>query len=201
MRSTVKCMAIVPEIWQGKAYPSLKPLSAWIDDLLERCKLISKWIAEGVPAVIWISGFNFPQAFWTGTLQNFARKHRMAIKGWTQTQSKRLTRQPESGCYIRGLYLKGARWDSQAHLLTESRTKELLTDCLIIWLKPTHLCPVYKTLVRAYLLVTTLSLRMGSGHPECAVSTDKRRHAVKKHCLTHFNVSISGLLLIHSKIW
>ncbi|OAE18733.1 hypothetical protein AXG93_4846s1260 [Marchantia polymorpha subsp. ruderalis] len=139
----------VPEIWQGKAYPSLKPLSAWIDDLLERCKLISKWIAEGVPAVIWISGFNFPQAFWTGTLQNFARKHRMAIKGWTQTQSKRLTRQPESGCYIRGLYLKGARWDSQAHLLTESRTKELLTDCLIIWLKPTHLCPVYKTLVRA----------------------------------------------------
>ncbi|BBN11637.1 hypothetical protein Mp_5g13570 [Marchantia polymorpha subsp. ruderalis] len=163
---------LVPEMWQGKAYPSLKPLSAWIDDLLERCKFISKWIAEGVPAVIWISGFFFPQAFLTGTLQNFARKHRMAIDTVSfdyqemDTDSvKTLTRQPESGCYIRGLYLEGARWDSQAHLLTESRPKELFTDCPIIWLKPTqhrvpptggiYLCPVYKTLVRAGTLSTT----------------------------------------------
>lgn len=51
----------VPEMWQGKAYPSLKPLASWVKDLLERCTFINTWIAKGAPAVYWISGFFFPQ--------------------------------------------------------------------------------------------------------------------------------------------
>jgi hypothetical protein len=51
----------VPEMWQGKAYPSLKPLSSWVQDLLERCKFINAWIDSGAPAIFWISGFFFPQ--------------------------------------------------------------------------------------------------------------------------------------------
>lgn len=51
----------VPEMWAAKAYPSLKPLSSWVADLLERCAFISNWIAKGSPAVYWISGFFFPQ--------------------------------------------------------------------------------------------------------------------------------------------
>jgi dynein heavy chain len=69
----------VPVQWEAKAYPSLKPLSAWVADLIERTAFISKWIQNGMPAVYWISGFFFPQAFLTGTLQNFARKQRLPI--------------------------------------------------------------------------------------------------------------------------
>ncbi|KAL2653916.1 hypothetical protein R1flu_022044 [Riccia fluitans] len=157
---------LVPEMWQGKAYPSLKPLASWLDDLLERCKFISTWIARGIPAVIWISGFFFPQAFLTGTIQNFARKHRYPIdtvafeyQEMDGHTVETLTTSPESGCYIRGLYLEGARWDSTGHKLTESKPKELYAECPIIWLKPTqnrvpptsgiYHCPVYKTLLRA----------------------------------------------------
>jgi hypothetical protein len=39
---------------------------------------------------------------------------------------------PEDGCYIRGLYMEGARWDSTQHLLSDSRPKELFTDCPIV---------------------------------------------------------------------
>ncbi|VDM00970.1 unnamed protein product [Schistocephalus solidus] len=43
---------------------------------------------------------------------------------------------PEDGCYIRGLYLEGARWDPLEMILAESRPKELYTVMSVIWLIP-----------------------------------------------------------------
>ena len=70
-----------------------------------------------------------------------------------------LTMRPENGCYIRGLFLEGARWDMESFELAESRAKELFTDMPIMWLIPMadrkipdsgmYVCPVYKTLTRA----------------------------------------------------
>lgn len=70
-----------------------------------------------------------------------------------------LTETPADGCYIRGLFMEGARWDPVRHQLTESRPKELYTDMPVFWLTPTanrtpsdtgvYDCPVYKTLTRA----------------------------------------------------
>ena len=66
---------------------------------------------------------------------------------------------PEDGCYIRGLFAEGARWDNLKQMLTESRPKELYTDMPCLWLTPETNrkapeagifdCPVYKTLTRA----------------------------------------------------
>lgn len=43
----------VPKVWADKAYPSLKPLAAWVDDLVERVKFIQSWIEDGIPIVFW----------------------------------------------------------------------------------------------------------------------------------------------------
>lgn len=144
----------VPEAWANVAYPSLKPLSSWVVDLIERVRFIENWIANGVPPVFWISGFFFPQAraappplvpktrrgwlasthaettpperilitspprrfapqaFLTGTLQNYARKNRFPIDTVSfdfvirDDLQPETAAAPETGCYIHGLYLE-----------------------------------------------------------------------------------------------
>ena len=70
---------MVPESWGDVGFLSLKPLSSWFQELQERMKFMNDWIRNGTPDIFWISGFFFPQAFVTGTLQNYARKHKIPI--------------------------------------------------------------------------------------------------------------------------
>ena len=47
----------VPTTWSRQAYPSLKPLAAWIRDLGERTAALDAWIESGrLPSPTWISG-------------------------------------------------------------------------------------------------------------------------------------------------
>jgi dynein heavy chain len=117
-------------------------------------------------------GFFFPQAFITGTLQNYARKHVIAIdelnfefKILDNQTYHDIKAKPEDGCYIYGMYIEGARWDNEKHMLGGSKPKELYTDIPLIWLIPKkekatnksniYECPVYKVLSRAGTLSTT----------------------------------------------
>jgi len=59
---------MVPAMWASKGFLSLKPLASWIQDLNERVTFLTDWIKGGTPDVFWISGFFFPQAFFTSTL-------------------------------------------------------------------------------------------------------------------------------------
>ena len=64
----------VPESWHKVSYPSLKPLSSWVDDFKRRIKFFNNWIENDKPSAYWLPGFFSTQSFLTGTLQNYARK-------------------------------------------------------------------------------------------------------------------------------
>jgi dynein heavy chain len=76
-----------------------------------------------------------------------------------------IKQKPEDGCYIYGMFIEGARWDNEKHVLGDSRPKELYTDIPLIWLIPKadrvppkngiYECPIYKVLSRAGTLSTT----------------------------------------------
>lgn len=116
----------VPANWTKVAYLSLKPLSSWFRDLIERVAFMERWLMEGNPNCYWMSGFFFPHGFMTGVLQTHARQYKIAIDRLvfafemiTAETSESVDEAPEDGVYISGLFLDGARWDRQNQVITD----------------------------------------------------------------------------------
>merc|ERR1711871_1295240 len=162
---------LVPTAWDAVGFESLMPLASWTVDLSMRCKFFQDWYENGTPKVFWISGFFFPQAFLTGAKQNYARKYTKAIDGVSfgfdvlEQDASDVKEAPADGCYVRGLFMEGARYDKKEKSIVESRPKELFTLMPVFCLKPVferkapesgvYPCPVYKVLTRAGTLSTT----------------------------------------------
>eukprot|EP00698_Gefionella_okellyi_P007651 TRINITY_DN186_c0_g4_i1.p1 TRINITY_DN186_c0_g4~~TRINITY_DN186_c0_g4_i1.p1 ORF type:complete len:3955 (+),score=1074.62 TRINITY_DN186_c0_g4_i1:43-11907(+) len=160
----------VPKLWASVAYPSLKPLASWVRDLFERVAFMRSWLQKGEPVCFWLSGFFFPQGFMTGALQNYARKTQIPIDQLNfgfqvvDQEHTEITKRPDDGMYIHGLFLDGARWDKHAHSLADSPAGEMYSTMPVVHFIPkrhytapprTYAAPVYKTSVRAGVLSTT----------------------------------------------
>jgi dynein heavy chain len=115
--------------------------------------------------------FSFPQAFLTGTLQNFARKYGVAIdllsfefRVLDTVVPDRIKQKPEDGCYVYGMFLEGARWNYNEHKVDHSLNRELYSSVPLIHMLPVenrvipngiYQCPLYKVLTRQGTLSTT----------------------------------------------
>lgn len=97
----------VPANWTKVSFLSLKPLSTWMEDLTKRVDFFNEWITNSYPPIYWISGFFFPQAFFTSVMQNFARKYNIPVDKVNfdmnfrdQLQPEQVSEGPENGCLL-----------------------------------------------------------------------------------------------------
>jgi dynein heavy chain len=131
----------IPTQWSKKSYPSLKPMVSYIEDLGLRIKMFNEWINKGQPKIYWVPGFFFTQSFFTGVLQDYARKYKISIDGLEfvhhvmHTDFDEKQCEPE-GCYTKGLYLEAARYDCERNSLQESIPKRVFFDMPVIYFKP-----------------------------------------------------------------
>jgi dynein heavy chain len=156
----------VPEGWGVVLGPSTKPLAAWYIDVLERVKFLESWCADfALPASMWLGGIFNPQAFLTAIAQQTARKNEWPLDKVVLTVdvTKKYNKDdfssaPREGAYIYGLFMAGARWDTQTGLIQEARLKELCPPMPVIFckaipidkqdLRGTYNCPTFKTVER-----------------------------------------------------
>ncbi len=153
----------VPELWADAAYPSLKPLGLWVEDLKKRVDFMRDWLKNGTPACYWISGLFFPQGFMTGVLQTFARKYKEPIDELSfkfivlDKFENEITQGPEDGVYVYGMFMDGARWDGVNRTVIEANPGEMNSPLPVVHFLPeknhkvspdVYECPLYKTSVR-----------------------------------------------------
>ncbi|XP_034148435.1 dynein heavy chain 17, axonemal-like [Esox lucius] len=166
----------VPEFWTKLAYPSLQGLGGWYADLLLRIKELEAWTCDfTLPTTVWLAGFFNPQSFLTAIMQSTARKNEWPLDRMclsvevTKKNREDMTSLPREGAYIYGLYMEGARWDTQTGVIADARLKELTPNMPVIFIKAVPVdrqetknmyeCPVYKTRMRGPTFIWTFNLK------------------------------------------
>ncbi|KAG7460462.1 dynein heavy chain 11, axonemal [Solea senegalensis] len=166
----------VPDSWAKLAYPSTKTLPQWFADLMCSCHELDSWTQDFVlPAVVWLSGLFNPQSFLTAVLQSIARKNQWPLDKMTLTVDvTKKTKDdfghpPREGAYIHGLFMEGARWDTQSGVISEAVLRDLTPAMPVLYvravpadeqeLRSTYECPVYRTKQRGSTYVWSLHLR------------------------------------------
>ncbi|XP_031848127.1 dynein beta chain, ciliary [Nomia melanderi] len=169
-------MDAVPPSWTKRAYPSNLGLNSWFADMLNRMNELSNWTTDfSLPSSVWLGGFFNPQSFLTAIMQQTARKNewpldKMCLYCEVMRKFKEeITSAPREGAYINGLYMDGARWDTQAGCIMDSRFKELHPLMPVVYiraitqdkqdLRNIYECPVYKTRSRGPTYVWTFNLK------------------------------------------
>uniref|UniRef100_A0A8B9JC40 Uncharacterized protein n=1 Tax=Astyanax mexicanus TaxID=7994 RepID=A0A8B9JC40_ASTMX len=110
----------VPDSWTKRAYPSMCGLALWFTDLLNRIRELESWSSDfNLPPAVWLAGFFNPQSFLTAIMQSTARRNEWPLdKMSLQCDVLKKNREdfsspPREGAYVHGLFMEGARWDTQ----------------------------------------------------------------------------------------
>jgi dynein heavy chain len=161
----------VPEKWAENAYPSLKPLSSWVENLGQRVEFVRSWLVQGRIFKFWMPCFFFPQGFLTAILQEHARKAKIPIDELSfsfklvESEEDEIPKDKASTEYIiYGLFLESGKINKDTFMLEDAEFGKNFTEPPSIKIIPTrnyvsdpldYSCPLYKTSERAGTLNTT----------------------------------------------
>ena len=133
----------VPANWLRFAPQSLKNLVNWFEHFLRRHKQYKDWDEVEEPKCIWLSGLHIPESYLTALVQTTCRG-----KGWALDKStlytvvtkesdpNNITKRLEHGSYIQGMYIEGARWNTDKDCLDYQRPKVLIEPMPLIQIVP-----------------------------------------------------------------
>jgi dynein heavy chain len=157
LRETAKTLYCdeVPSSW--KKYKSTLRWSDWFEDLQRRVDCFNSWMRRGRPLMMDIGLFADPVSFLMTVLHGHLKeKDELVGEFHTEVLDGEPTTQPDVGVYVQGLWLEGARWDSDEKVLAEVEDAKLIELAPILHLVPVptstqvghgfYQCPVFQLL-------------------------------------------------------
>jgi len=179
METLLTCLRLgrVAPNWKKLAYESLKGLAVWFEDLLLRVEQLRRWCDNlETPVSVWITALFNPMAYITAILQTTARANDLPLDQmdiWTDVRAEmephELAEYPETGMFIHGLYMEGARWDAKKMAIADSIPKELHPVMPVLHVQGKvhgeyskdgiYMAPVYTTSMRGPTFVFASTLK------------------------------------------
>ncbi|RMC05733.1 hypothetical protein DUI87_17276 [Hirundo rustica rustica] len=155
----------IPKIWRRLAPDTLKTLGNWIIFFRDRYDQYTRWVSQGEPEVMWLSGLHIPESYLTALVQATCRKNRWPLDHSTlytevtkYRKAQEITEASSQGCYVSGLFLEGADWDIEEGCLIQSKPRVPVVELPILRIIPieahrlrlqnTLRTPVYTTSLR-----------------------------------------------------
>ena len=158
----------VPASWALQGFLCQSSLEGYITSLARRVEFYTRWLELGTVGLknkFWFPGFFSHHSFISAIKQNFARQNNCEVDQVDFSFSVLAEgEEVEAAAYgLEGLSLEGARWDSEAGVLAESRAKVQYSALPTVQLRPRlregvggeqgegeggYQCPVYVTQAR-----------------------------------------------------
>ncbi|XP_071619148.1 dynein axonemal heavy chain 10 isoform X2 [Heliangelus exortis] len=133
----------IPGIWRRLAPDTLKTLGNWIIYFRARYNQYTSWVNDGEPKVLWLSGLHIPESYLTALVQATCRKNKWPLDHstlYTEVTKFRsaedITEASAQGCFVSGLFLEGADWDTEHGCLIKSKPGVLVVELPILNIIP-----------------------------------------------------------------
>jgi dynein heavy chain len=168
--------------WAKFAYPSLKGLSAWFADLVQRVDQLMAWTtALSLLKSLWVAGFFNPMSFLTAVMQVNARTKLLPLDFMVNRccfsnmyEMSEIQNAPAEGVYVHGFFMEGAGWEEgkgeDEGYITDAKLKDLHPLMPICNVFAVHIndmswdgmygCPVFVTSERGATFVFLANVRM-----------------------------------------
>ena len=163
-----------------------RSLSVWWADLQLRWKQLENWAGthkplEELPPSVWLPGTFNPMGFVTASMQVTARQNgysldsmRVQMDVTDVMNAETVEAQPESGVYINGLFMEGARWSIEDNCIVESLPKQLFAQMPVVHVvsctvdkvktEDVYTCPIFMTTIHGPTFVFAGPLRTTVDH-------------------------------------
>jgi dynein heavy chain len=135
---------VLPAMWSEMVPETKLNLANWLNHFQRRYDQYSRWISTGSdPVVMWLSGLHIPESYLTALIQMTCKRYKWPLDRTTlfsrvtqYTNPDEVTEKPVDGCYVQGLLLEGASWDTERSCLTKQKPKILVEELPIIEVTP-----------------------------------------------------------------
>ncbi|CAD2214810.1 hypothetical protein AGDE_00451 [Angomonas deanei] len=135
----------LPAAWRRFAPATRKNLGRWLAHFQRRLQQYQRWSMNGEPKCMWLSGLMVPDSYLSALVQVTCRKYKWPLDRSTIVTTATnmhteddVKENAKDGAYITGLFIQGARWDSETQQLTQQRKKELISEMPILQIVPTE---------------------------------------------------------------